>query len=411
MQLFPHQQKALDETRDFNRVAYYLEMGLGKTFVGSEKLKTFGTKQNLLICQKSKVDDWIEHFQTYYEGLNIIDYTKKGSVPNKGITIINYELTFRRKELLDLQNFSLMLDESSMIQNETAKRSKFTLKMQPDNVILLSGTPTAGKYENLYSQLKLLGWKISKDLYWKQYIETEWVEEDGFFRKDVVGYKNVDRLKQKLREHGAIFMKSEEVVDLPEQIDNKVMIGTTKEYRKFMKSRIITVQGKEMIGDSALTKRLYARMLCGHYNQNKLEAFRDLVDSTEDRLIVFYNFNEELAELVNLVKDKPVSIINGSIKDLSAYETHENSITFVQYQAGSSGLNLQKANKMIYFTLPQSCENYMQSKKRIHRIGQNKRCFYYYLLVSGSVEEDILKALKRGVDYTDDLFNQYEKQN
>ena len=188
MQLFPHQQKALDETRDFNRVAYYLDMGLGKTFVGSEKLKTFGTKQNLLICQKSKVDDWIEHFQTYYEGLNIIDYTKKGSVPNKGITIINYELTFRRKELLDLQNFSLMLDESSMIQNETAKRSKFTLKMQPDNVILLSGTPTAGKYENLYSQLKLLGWKISKDLYWKQYIETEWVEEDGgFFRKDVVG--------------------------------------------------------------------------------------------------------------------------------------------------------------------------------------------------------------------------------
>ena len=44
MQLFPHQPKALDETRDFNRVAYYLDMGLGKTFVGSEKLKTFGTK-------------------------------------------------------------------------------------------------------------------------------------------------------------------------------------------------------------------------------------------------------------------------------------------------------------------------------------------------------------------------------
>ena len=53
MQLYSHQQKALDETRDFNRVAYYLDMGLGKTFVGSEKLKSFGTKQNLLICQKS----------------------------------------------------------------------------------------------------------------------------------------------------------------------------------------------------------------------------------------------------------------------------------------------------------------------------------------------------------------------
>ena len=451
MKLYPHQEQALNQTENFNRVAYYLDMGLGKTFVGSEKMVQLGSNVNLVICQKSKIDDWMQHFKTYYaqhdkdfccEDLifNLTDkkqlakfmeesraatepnfiedeltgqsYQQENLYPYLIVGIINYDLVFRRSELLELRQFTMMLDESSLIQNDTAKRSKFILKMQPDNVILLSGTPTSGKYENLWSQLKLLGWKISKDLYWKQYIETEWVEEDGgFFRKDVVGYKNVDRLKQKLREHGAIFMKSEEVVDLPEQIDNKVMIGTTKEYRKFMKSRIITVQGKEMIGDTALTKRLYARMLCGHYNQNKLEAFRDLVDSTDDRLIVFYNFNEELAELVNLVKDKPVSIINGSIKDLSAYEEHENSITFVQYQAGSSGLNLQKANKMIYFTLPQSCENYMQSKKRIHRIGQNKRCFYYYLLVSGSVEEDILKALERGVDYTDDLFNQYEKQN
>lgn len=412
MQLFKHQQKALDETRDFNRVAYYLDMGLGKTFVGSEKLKSFGTKQNLLICQKSKVNDWIEHFQTYYEGLNVIDYTKKGAVAGSGITIINYELTFRRKELLEMRNFSLMLDESSMIQNETAKRSKFVLKLQPDNVILLSGTPTAGKYENLWSQLHLLGWNISKDLYWKQYIETEWVEEEsGFFRKNVVGYKNVDRLKMKLKQHGAIFMKSEEVLDLPEQVFNKVMVGASKEYRKFMKSRIITIDGKEMIGDTALTKRLYARMLCGHYNQNKLEAFRDLVDSTDDRLIVFYNFNDELAALMKLVEDKPISIVNGETKDLTAYETQDDSITFVQYQAGAMGLNFQKANKVIYFTLPQSSELFEQSKKRVHRIGQNRRCFYYFMMCIDSVEEDILSTLEMRKDYTDELFKAYEAKN
>lgn len=410
LQLFTHQQKALDETKNFNRVAYYLDMGLGKTFVGSEKLKSFGTKQNLLICQKSKVNDWFEHFQNYYEGLNIIDYTKKGAVATSGVTIINYELTFRRKELLDLRDFSLMLDESSMIQNEAAKRSKFALKLQPENVILLSGTPTAGKYENFWSQLRLLGWNISKDLYWKQYIETEWVEDNGFFRKKVVGYKNVDRLKMKLKQHGAIFMKSEDVVDLPEQVFNKVMVATTKEYRKFMRSRIITVQGKEMIGDTALTKRLYARMLCGHYNKNKLEAFRDLVDSTDDRLIVFYNFNDELDVLMKLVEDKPISIINGSIKDLTAYEEQDNSITFVQYQAGAMGLNLQKANKVIYFTLPQSSELFEQSKKRVHRIGQSKRCFYYYMMCIDSVEEDILETLEMRKDYTDELFKAYESK-
>jgi len=413
IQLFKHQQKALDETREFNRVAYYLDMGLGKTFVGSEKLKSFGTKQNLLICQKSKVNDWIEHFQTYYDGLNVIDYTKKGAVAGSGITIINYELTFRRKELLEMRNFSLMLDESSMIQNETAKRSKFTLKLQPDNVILLSGTPTAGKYENLWSQLHLLGWNISKDLYWKQYIETEWVEEDGgFFRKEVVGYKNVDRLKMKLAQHGAIFMKSEEVVDLPEQIENKIMVPTTKEYRKFMKSRIITIDGKEMIGDTALTKRLYARMLCGHYNQNKLEAFMDLINSTDDRLIVFYNFNDEVDTLRKMLDGiRPISYVNGTGQHLNCYEKYDNSITFVQYQAGAMGLNFQKANKIIYFTLPESSDLFEQSKKRIHRIGQTKRCFYYYMICKNSVEEDILQNLKMRKDYTDELFKAYEAKN
>ena len=419
IQLFPHQQKALESTKDFNRVAYYLDMGLGKTFVGSEKLNELNSKVNMVICQKSKVDDWIEHFKTYYSNIAICNLTeKKGfesffSYVSHGypvIGVINYELTFRRKELLNLSNFTLMLDESSQIQNETAKRSKFILKMQPKNVILLSGTPTSGKYENLWSQIHLLGWKISKDLYWKHYIETEWVEENGFFRKKVVGYKNVDRLKMKLKQHGAIFMKSEEVVDLPKQVFNKVMVGASKEYRKFMKNRIITIDGKEMIGDTALTKRLYARMLCGHYNQNKLEAFRDLVDSTDDRLIVFYNFNDELTELTALVQDKPVSIVNGSIKDLSAYEEHENSITFVQYQAGAMGLNLQKANKAIYFTLPQSSELFEQSKKRIHRIGQNNRCFYYYMMCIDSVEEDILLTLKMRKDYTDELFKAYESK-
>jgi len=425
LQLYPHQQKALDDTSDQNRVAYYLDMGLGKTFVGSEKMMQLGKQLNLLICQKSKIQDWIQHFNDHYPNkvftYNLTTWEKEDWEGLKSwamdgqfidVFIINYELAFRRKQLLQIKDFTLMLDESSMIQNETAKRSKFVLKMEPDNVILLSGTPTAGKYENLYSQLQLLGWKISKELYWKQYVETEWVEEDGgYFRKDVVGYKNVDRLKKKLRKHGAVFMKSEEVFDLPDQIFNKVMVGTTKEYKKFMKHRIITIDGNELVGDTTLTKRLYARMLCGHYNQNKLDAFKDLLESTNDRLIVFYNFNDEIAALTELCDERPISIVNGSIKDLESYDQYDDSVTFVQYQAGAMGLNLQKANKVIYFTLPQSSELFEQSKKRVHRIGQNQHCFYYIMMVAGSVEEDILKTLELRKDYSDELFREYESKH
>lgn len=81
---------------------------------------------------------------------------------------------------------------------------------------------------------------------------------------------------------------------------------------------------------------------------------------------------------------------------------------FVQYQAGAMGGNYQKANKIVYFTLPLgkgSCDLWEQSKKRIHRIGQNRPCFYYYLLVKGSFEERNLAALQEGKELTDELFN------
>lgn len=414
--LFPHQQTALEQTADHTRCAYYLDMGLGKTFVGSEKMKQLGAKVNLVVCQKSKVEDWVQHFVDYYGEYLTYDLTDKKEFEkflkwdyelfNKNVIgVINYDLIFRRPELTELKDFTLMLDESSLIQNEMSKRSKFILrKLKPENAILLSGTPTGGKYEKLWSQCRLLGWKISKDAFWQTYVDFHFENKDGFPLKKIDGYKNVDRLKRKLREHGAVFMKSEEVFDLPAQIDNNVFVSTTKEYRKFRRDSIVKFDRQEFVGDTSLTKMLYERMLCGFANQDKLNALRDLLESTEDRVIIFYNFVNELTNLIELLDDRPYSVINGNTKDLTAYENFENSVTLIQYQAGSMGLNLQKSNKIVYFTPPLSSELFEQSKKRTHRIGQERTCFYYYLICKNSIEERIYKTLKMRRDYTEALF-------
>ena len=415
MKLFNHQSEALNLTADKNRVAYYHDMGLGKTYTGGEKLIQLGAKVNLVICQKSKISDWVDHFESNYKRYAIFDLTNKKDFEqfifedfiklNNIIGVINYELAFRRPELAKLKDFTLMLDESSLIQNEQAKRSKFILKkLKPANVILLSGTPTGGKYERLYSQLKLLGWDISKTTYWNTYIDYHFEDMGGFPVRFIDGYKNVDRLKRKMREYGCHFLKTEDVLELPEQIFTTVKIPVSKDYRKFRKDKVVTVDGTQLIGDNTLTKMLYERQLCGQYSKDKLEAFKDLVASTEDRLIVFYNFTSELVELRRELLDRPISIVNGQYKDLTNYENCDNSITFIQYQAGAMGLNLQKANKIIYYTPPLSSELYEQSKKRINRIGQNRTCYYYNLTVTGSIEEKIYRTLAMRRDYTEKLF-------
>lgn len=444
LNFMPHQQQALDQTESFNRCAYYLDMGLGKTFVGAEKMYLLNNDVNLVVCQKSKIDDWVDHFEKYYPDYEVFNLTKKTQVvrfrelidtstiydcKKQIVGVINYDLVYRRSYITHIKDFTLMLDESSLIQNETTQRAKFILRLQPESVVLLSGTPTSGKYEKLWSQCKLLGWDIKKKAFWASYVDTEWVEQGQFKREVVTGYKHVDHLKKKLAQHGAVFMKTQEVIELPEQIEQKIYVEPTKEYRHFMKNGYLVldtlnlIQFKddsdfygndvtprvELVGDNSLTKTLYARQLCGQWHKEKLEAFRDLLESTEDRVIVFYNFNEELTRLRKICEalDREVSFVNGSGRSRYAYECVDNSVTFIQYQAGAMGGNFQKANKIIYYTLPLgkgSCDLWEQSKKRIHRIGQDKSCFYYYLLVKGSFEEKNLAALRKGKELTDELF-------
>lgn len=438
MKLFKHQENALIQSEGQNRVAFYHDMGLGKTFTGAEKMMRLGARVNLVVCQKSKINDWVEHFEKHY-GILPYDLTKESTFKcffldmqtdatlsneeliyygrNKpNVAIINYELAWRRPELLKLRDFTLMLDESSLIQNRKAKQTKFILKLGNNaaNVILLSGTPTAGKYENLWTQLHLLGWDISESAYNSHYVNWK-TQKIGWMNPKIIRvvdkanpYKNVERLKEKMREHGAQFLKTEECFDLPEQTFIEVNVNKPKKYDRFVKHSIIEVDGKVLLGDTRLTKRLYERQLCGMYCSEKLQAFREILQSTNDRLIVFYNFNDErimLSKECELM-EKPVSVVCGSEKNLEAYEQFDNSVTLIQYQAGAMGLNLQKANKVIYYTLPERSEFFEQSKKRIHRIGQKKPCFYYIMMCKDTVEPDIYSTLQMRRDYTDELFKE-----
>lgn len=422
MQLFDYQRFALDRLHGKKRVAFYHDMGLGKTFTGAQKLLDETHGHSLVVCQKSKVADWVDHFNEYTHVTAIDATTDKGYTHllyvlarpadyTQTVFVINYDRIYRRFALTDTRWGGIIFDESSLLQNEKSKRTKAALKLSKltDVLILLSGTPTDGKYERLWTQLKMLGWTITKRTYWNQYVDYTTTMIQGFPVTTVRGYKQVDRLIEKMHELGCDFLKTNEVLDLPEQTFITVECEQTPELKKFRKSGIVELaDGTEIVGDSTFAALSGERMLASALSKYKLDALKSILESTSERVVVFYNFKTECDQIAALCDlfDRPHCEINGYTHDLTEFE-REGCVCIVQYQAGAMGLNLQKARYTVYYSPTLSSSLFEQSKKRVHRVGQTQACTYYKLLTVGSVEFDIYKNLDMRRDYTDALFEKW----
>ncbi|MEC3456193.1 ATP-dependent helicase, partial [Bacillus thuringiensis] len=66
-----------------------------------------------------------------------------------------------------------------------------------------------------------------------------------------------------------------------------VKIPVTKMYNEFKKHHIIEIGEELLIGDTPAAKKLYLRQLAGSYNEHKLQYIKDLIESTNDRIIIF----------------------------------------------------------------------------------------------------------------------------
>lgn len=409
MGLFAYQQAALDRVDGKRRCAFYHDMGLGKTFTGAEKLMSDRRwKRALVVCQKSKVADWVDHFEAHYD-MPVVDLTKQDVCRDaEAVMIINYDLIWRRPQLMELDDLALMFDESSLLQNATSKRTKAAMKLagKADTLVLLSGTPVDGKYERLWTQLNMLGWRIDEKLFWRQYVESETTMREGFPITKVTGYKNEERLVRKMKELGCDFLKTDDVIDLPDQRFISIDVPMSEYYRKFTKTNVITAFGRDFVGDTVFGDLTAKRQLAAAYSPAKLEAFGDLLDGTSKRLVVFYNFDVELEGLTEeLVKrGRPYGVLNGKAHDLSPFFDTDDGVALIQYQSGAMGVNLQQADTCVYFSPPLASSLFEQSKKRIHRVGQDKPCTYYELVSKGTVEEKIYDTLAMRRDYTEKLF-------
>ena len=229
--------------------------------------------------------------------------------------------------------------------------------------------------------------------------------------KEIVGYKNTNELDDIIKTNCVFFKRERDNEEIPSEI--YVDFNKDKLYNKYKKDKVY----EEISAPNAGVLRMRLRQICGgslgediKLDIEKLQWLKEFLESIDTRVVIFYNFNSEGDSILKIANslNKPVSIYNGTTKDISNFEKYDNSIIIVNYASGGTGINwLSKAYIGIFYTPPESYLLFEQSRKRLDRIGQTHKPLFYKLRTKYSVENAIYSSIERGEDFDERKFNEY----
>lgn len=399
--------------------ALFMDMGCGKTITSLNILKKYPIKKILIICLISKLNDWKTDLKKECNEDSII--LNKGTKKNEKLlfesnnVIINFESCWRLLSLLDWvdKDTVIIIDESHKIKNPNSKIGKFCQKLGAltKYKIILTGTPQSQGYIDYYNQLKFIDLiDCTFPTFKKEFCIFDKISFNGFPVQKLVGYKNTAILDELIHNNCVFYKRTLEDNLIPTDIT--INFDKPKVYDKFKKVRIY----KDVVADSNGKLFSCLRECCsgiiGSYivDNQKLQWVSDFLECVNDRVVIFYNFNNERDLLISLLNDKKIaySEYSGRIKSFDNFINNDKSVILVQYKSGSTGINeLCISNKCIFYSLPLEHIDMEQSKKRIDRIGQKNKPLFYYLICSNTIEEKILKSLQEGKDFDEKLFQSY----
>ena len=407
--LFDYQKDVIKTLEGKSHVYLGQEQGTGKTPVSIARTILYDDDlTTLLICEKSLMDQWRSEIDKFAPWMQ------------DRFEIINYDKIFR-DNYQDYMNsfkkdkFNLILEEVGCLGNENAKRTEYCIRLakRAKNIQLLTGSMFGGHFEKLYPCTVMQGatWTREQfdDLFTiqirqKATVKTRWGSH-VVMNSQIVGYKNIDKLVASMSKIGAVFLRSEDAADLPDENEQIIQVKQTGIARKTENSLYNAIARGEVVEVNSWTKLKMLNSLAE--NKNKFDWVKDTIEAVEDRWLVFYQFDDERKKLIDLCNklDRPISEISGHITDKTAYDKYDNSVTILQIKSGKNGHNLQKCNHAI-FTSPFDSDSMMQAKRRIRRVGQNKKCFYYILATDGRFDENQISENKKNAKNVSNIKNQ-----
>lgn len=439
----PYQQQILDELELLPSVALFMGTGSGKTYTSLFKFIDNGTKNLLVVCPARVVSQWEESIRELLPSLVVLKFPKSATAKDKneeihnskrnGIAIVvSLEIVAKLDSLVHKidRDWMIIVDESHKIKELGTRRSpvkvtQAVLKLgtlTPYKAIL-TATPTQkefGGYVDYFTQLTFLGHlNMSYRQFEDRYCITRNIQIGKPYPvKKIVGYRFTKEIENVLsvvsRRYVPKFTDGE-----PENIVE--YFEKPKTYNKLNKERwykdlnleslsAMRIAKKTLTSGIAIGYDVYGQPLQYDDNDIKRKWVKEFLQDTDETIIIFYKYNIELKQLEEVCKELklPYITLNGANKHkVEDIKTKSYKVVLAQYNAaGESVDGLQyKSHIVVYYAMPESSLEYVQSLGRIDRIGQDKLPMYYHLVMKGTIDEDIYKMTLRKVEFNEEVLN------
>jgi len=417
------------------------DMGTGKTLMALQWLAVHGVfpERVLVVCPTSLIHNWVAEIRKFcgIEAIGVVGSPLKRIelARRPGLHVINYEYFAINQTIR--QEFegkrAMILDESHKIKNPQAHRSKILHESGTavPYVLLLTGTPVSQGAQDYYSQFKVVEPKLlgsSFTAFKARYCEQEAVRGAPPGVKKIVGYKRLDELNKLIAPFTHTIRKSE-CLDLPKKVYTQrfVELGVDQRnfYNKLKREMAAWINGDEtkepVTAANVLTRLLRLSQVAQGFvstgeeidnkvaihkfeSNPKLDCLGEILDEMPEgeSFVIMCRFRQDIDNVSGLLEKRGIKgyVIDGRTpmerrqECVDDFQAGRVQALVGQIQVAGLGLNMTRAEKMIFFSNDYSLVNRLQAEDRIHRIGATgDHCLYIDITAINTVDEHVTEAL------------------
>lgn len=439
MELRPYQRKGVDLFKTNTGFANFCEMGTGKTAMAIVAANEMNFSKVLVVCPKTPIRNWCNEWSQWsthtWQVVPLVgSLASRKSVLSselgeRYVLVTNYESLIGLAPIISTLGINLIIaDEAHAIKNYKAKRTK-ALKAIPSRFRwILTGTPDPQgplDYWSLFDFIRPGYFNHSYFAFRARY--ANFYTGAGFPK--LVGYKNLDELKQKVAAFSYRVLK-QDCLGLPDKVFQRIEVemepAARSAYKDMVRDFLVEIDNEVVTAANSAVKMIRLQQITSGFLQppdsqpieigrHKIDALHEVLEGIEhERVVVFARFTWDVETILKSITKRPAFRLDGQTKDrqgvADAFAASSNGVLVANIQVGGVAINLTCAAYTIYYSRTYSLVDMMQSEDRTHRFGQTRPCTYYDLVCPGTIDMAVIKAVEKKIDLAATMKNETLKR-